>query len=296
MAAAAEVEQKPRTGPGAALAAILLAITTLNFVVTWTFSKSDPPEAIGGVIIGVCVFQPMLFAVWAALGTGRLVIRVPLIVPCLMLAIAAPGLRRSNFEDVQRYEFVGILVCAFGVFAATCLLLLIARRFTGWRIDRLEKQSSNGPPRFQFDTKYLLALITLYAAALGVTTGLSFGPTQQNLFFGANFVVYIMAVGSALISLLLLPIIALPLLILSDRPSRNFFLYAALFWAVVTFAAGALWIPITEASIDESWYLLLIQLGAAVTGIAAALPLRWAGFRLVSRKPLPEVEPVSEQP
>jgi hypothetical protein len=90
--------------------------------------------------------------------------------------------------------------------------------------------------------------------------------------------VNIAVIGSALMSLLLLPVIAIPLLVLNRRPSKRFAYWAFALWAVVTTVSTAIW---TLLEGDSPLLLALtLQLGAAMLGASAALPLRLAGYRL----------------
>jgi hypothetical protein len=180
------------------------------------------------------------------------------------------------------------------VLFVTTLLMLIARRFTGWRIERGSETSRSAARPFQFDTRYLLILVGLYAVALGLTVSLKFGPPKSNQFFGPKLIIYILAVGSAVASLLTLPVIAVPMMVLTERLSKKYFWYALAFWLVVTLGVGAFWISV-EGN-DPFLFPLLIQLGATIVGVATALPLRWAGCQLVSYRPSPAPESTPEPP
>jgi hypothetical protein len=279
----AELAQQnaPRTNLAWVLASIVLGFAAFNTATTWLYPAGGAWEELEAFIIGFWAFEPMLFATWAALGTGRFIIRTPLIIFCLVLVVVAPAIDPTNFAEVDRFEFVVLLIAAYAIFAAATLVLLILRWITGWRIEqpRADGASYNRP--FQFDTKYLLTLVTLCALAFGITFNLKFDSAPPALLFGPDFYVHIMAIGSVIIWLLHLPMLALPLWTLTDRPSKAFYRRAVALWCVVTLGVGLFWV--SQDDIKAARFPPLIQFGGAVAGIAAAFPLRWAGCRLAAR-------------
>jgi hypothetical protein len=292
MADLAQQKNAPRINLGWILFGIVLGFAAFNATSTWLY-PGNAWEELEAFIIGFWAFEPMLLATWAALGLGRFIIRTPLIIFCLVLVVVAPGLDPSNFADVDRFEFVVLLIAAYAIFAAATLVLLTLRWFTGWRLEQLRTDGASCDRPFQFDTKYLITLVTLCALAFGITFNLKFesaGPA--NTLLGPEFYVHIMAIGSAIIWLLHLPMLALPLWTLTDRPSKAFYLRAFVLWCVVTLGIELFWI--SEANIEAARFPPLIQFGGAIAGIAAAWPLRWAGCRLVARKPALPVETIAQ--
>jgi hypothetical protein len=276
----------PRIPLGWVLIGIVLWFAAVNTASMWLFPDSGAWEELEAIIIGFWAFEPMIFAIWAALGPGRFAVRLPLVVPCLMLVVAAPGLRKASLADTEKYEFITLTTAAMTLLAITLLLLLLARRSTGWRIVTRETPASGEAAPLQFDIKYLLLLVTVCGVALGLTVSLDFGgPPNRNVFFGPEFVIYILAVGSAVVSVLNLPMIAVPLIVLQERCSARFYWRSIALWLVVTLGVSGVCIAIEG---DFPLMLpLLIQLGAAIAGFAAALPLRFAGCRLVARETPP---------
>jgi hypothetical protein len=236
--------------------------------------------------MGACVFEPVLFATWAAFGPGRFAIRALLIIPCLAIVVAAPGLDPGNLQDVQRFEYVVLLIAAYVVVVIATLIFLILRRFVGWQIEWIRGKPRVNHQPFQYDIKHLICFITLCALAMGMNFSSKFSPADPPGFFGPGFYIYVMAVGSAVISLLLLPIVAIPLWVLTEQPSKKSQRWSAVIWLVVTCGVGGFWFIVAEGMEPEALlFPLLIQFGGAVLGVATALPLRWAGCRLVSRIP-----------
>jgi len=161
----------------------------------------------------------MLLATWAAFGPGALIIRLPLVVPSLLLVHASQGIQPAGDFDVERYEFIVTLIAATSIISATTVLLLVARRSFAWHIESSTETPASDAPRFQFDTKYLITLITLCAIALGITSSLTFKPPEPSLFFspgyffGPGFFVRVIAIGGVSIFFLLLPLIVVPLIV-----------------------------------------------------------------------------------
>jgi hypothetical protein len=284
MADRAQQVKAPRIGLGWVLAGIALGFAAFNTATTWLFPESGAWEELEAIIIGFWAFEPMLFATWAAIGPGRFIIRAPLIILCLVLVVVAPGLDSSNFTDVEQFEFVVLLIAAFGIFAAATLVMLLLRLFVGWRLEQRWDDVGNSDRPLQYDTKYLILLVTLCALALGITFNVKFGPADPpNLFSGPGFYVYIMAIGSVVIGLLHLPMLATPLWVLTDRPSKKYYRRAVALWFLVTLSTGLFWI--SQDVVAAARFPPLIQFGGAVAGVVAAWPLRWAGCRLVNIKP-----------
>jgi hypothetical protein len=295
MADSAHQERAPRIAVGWVLAASVFGFAILNTLIPWTVPHIGAREELQSIVIGLFGIEPMLFAIWAAFGPQRAIIRIPLIVLSLILVVVAPGLDASSFKSVERFEFVMLLVAALALFTTTTLILLIPRHFIGWRIERLgeDPESSDGP--LQFDTKHLMVLVTLCALALGITFNLKFAPHDPpGLFSGPSFIVFIMAFGSSIIFLLHLPTLAIPIGILMDRPSNTFYLQTLALWFLITLGVGLFWM--SQGGMEAAQFPPLIQLGGALVGVAAALPLRWAGLRLVKRNPVLPVEANSESP
>jgi hypothetical protein len=283
MADTGSPDAAPRIPLGWVLTGILVGLAALNTFITWLSSERPLPDHLEIFIIGASVFEPMLFAIWAALGPGRIEIRLPIIVPFLAIVMAIPGLILGTYPDVEQYEFVVLLVAACVAMVVVTLILLALRCFTGWRIQPAADEQSYLGQKLQFDIKYLILLITLYSIAFGITFSLKFAPPgRQNLFFGPGFYVYAFSVGGAFISIVILPVLAVPLLILQRRPSIKFLRSAVAFWLAITVGAGVFLIAFEESE-EFEFALLLIQFGAAALGIVVALPLRLAGSRLTNR-------------
>jgi hypothetical protein len=271
-----------------ALAGVVVVFALLNSIASlasWIW-----PDIYGDLLsiiaVAVLVFQPMMFGVWTALGAGSILTRLPIAVPCLMLLFIAPGYVPAYFADVRRKEFVVAVLVGFAIYAATLILFLVFRWFTGFRIQPRASQPSIEKAGISYSVKYLWALITVYAVALGLTTQLKFQAAQPppNFIFGPDFFISILVLGGAIISAAALPTLAIPLAILHGRPSRRAVLSSIAFWIVVTLSA---FVTLNDKNqpLETLGALLLAQFGAALAGALTALPLRVAGLQLVRYRP-----------
>ena len=278
-----EARRSTRLRPGWVLAGIVLFLAAFNIVIDWMADVVPEPSDWAVTIVGVWVFEPILLAFWGALGTGPLIIRLSLLLPCLVTLVTVPSIRHHGFQDMERYEFIVLMIAAIAIFAVTTILLLILRWLFGWRIAQYPDGSTSANLRLQFDTKYLIILITICAITLGSTASLKFSePKPPNFLFGPEFFVHVVVMGASIISLLLLPLIAVPILSLSVCPSKQAFIWSVAQWALVTSVTTAIWTIIDKSS--PLAHVLLLQLGAATAGASSALALRLAGLRFVRQK------------
>jgi hypothetical protein len=94
----------------------------------------------------------------------------------LALVVAIPGLIPGSFQDVEQFEFIVLFVGAFVVMAAVTLILSVVRWSVGWQIKPVQGGLLDEGRPIQFNTKYLIVLLTLYSLALGIFFSLKFGP------------------------------------------------------------------------------------------------------------------------
>ena len=278
---------RPGYWPAIVLSGIVVILTALN-ALTWNYRDAgSADDRLQLMIVGVWVFEPILFGVWTALGSGSIVTRLPLVIPCLLMLFVAPGLRKASLADVERREFVVAVLVGTTIFAVTTMLFLAVRWFTGLRIESSTAAQSACQSRVRFSMKYLLSTITAYAVLFGMATQLEFQseppPPPSFFVFGPNFYIYVFAVGGAIVSGILLPIIAVPLIVLRPSCSKRAVQISLACWFVVTVLAVAIFAYLEEESPPEVFqFAVLMQLAAAFVGLLVTLPMRWVGFRLVS--------------
>jgi hypothetical protein len=265
------------------LAGVVLAYAVLNFFILliWPDNAWDVAEA---VVFGGMVFQPISFGLWTALGAGSILTRLPLSVPCLMFLFVVPGYVPDNYADTQQRDFIATVAAGFVMYAATVILFLIFRRFTGFRIERPRPESPHGASGVKFGIKYLFALLTIFAVVLGLATQLKLQttPTPPNFFFGPNFYIEILAIIGSAIYTAVLPTLVVPLSILHGRLTRSALLWSLAIWLV--FMTSLVVILFDSGDVLEAiGFMLLAQLGAVMLGAATAFPLRVFGLRLIRR-------------
>jgi hypothetical protein len=270
-------------GPDSLPAWILVGLVLFNIGVFWIFAEDEYlPEWVNAVVIGAWTFEPMLLAIWTALSPGALIIRLSLAVPSLALLIAAQAIAPGGFKDIELYEFKIMTIAGSVMFAADLILMLILRWFFGWRLEPPGLAELQPAPRFQFGIKYLIILLTLCAVVLGILSDPVFKPPPEPNFafimFGPEFFLHIVMVGGTTILFALLPLAAIPLMLLSAQRSKRAFAWTLGTWGVMTVLIAAVWLALGEENVLP--FGLLVQLGAAVLGFAAAVPLRLAGYRL----------------
>jgi hypothetical protein len=275
----------PRVNPAWIQAGIVIAFTAYSISLFWYFGDRSP-EWLQAVLAGAWAIQAHLFATWAALGPGKFIIRLPPVIAGLLIVLGAPGVHPDGLYDIEHREFLALVLTTTSIVAIATVLLLVVRRFVGWRIERHAPPSQRDASRYQFNTRYLIGMITLYAVMLGIYTNVVFKspdpPAPFNI-FGPDFVIHIIVVGGATMAALLLPIIAVPLFVLNTHYSKRAVYFSMIVWAIITAAVTTFWQTIEGEGLGFLVMALAVQAGAGVMGILTALPLRFAGYRVATR-------------
>jgi hypothetical protein len=210
---------------------------------------------------------------------------MPIVIPCLLMLVVAPGLRKASLADVERREFVVAVLVGMAIFAVTTALILTLRWFTGLRVEPITVQTA-GQSSVRFSMKYLLATISLYAVVLGMIVQLAFQaepPPPTFSLFGPDFYIRVLIFGGAVLFAILLPTISVPLLVLCPRVSKRAYPIAVACWAIATLPIVEVWFMVDgEPWLRTLQFVLIVQLGAILAGVLTALAMRLGGFRLVS--------------
>ena len=111
-----------------------------------SFLVKDDESALSAAMIGVLVFEPMMMAIWTALGPGSILLRAPMAVPCLFLLFVAPGYIPSVYASIERFEFAIAIIAGFGIYTAATLFFLLFRRFTRLRIQHFATAAGDETP------------------------------------------------------------------------------------------------------------------------------------------------------
>jgi hypothetical protein len=282
-------------GPNLALVGVVIALALLNSAATafWPDTGDDYLAVFAWAIFG---FEPIAFGVWTALGAGSILKHLPVAVPCLMLLFVAPGYVPNAFADLRQTEFTMAVAMGFAVYAATTLLFLIFRRFTGFRISPSINQAPSDNARIKFGIKDLLALITLYSIVLGLSTQLKFDtkPATNTWILGPDFYIAVILYGGSTLAGAILPTVIVPLSILHGRPSRRAVYSVTALWAAIVLAIALLFDG--NPKIELAMFVVFTQLIAATIGAFVAIALRCAGLRLVRSTTMQAKNSISQPP
>jgi hypothetical protein len=268
--------------PSLALLAIVAAACALNFASVWLGGGLDG-SWLAPVIPGVWVMEPMLYGAWTAIGPGFFVTRLPLVAMCLMLSIAALGFAAATYADLERYEFVTLLVAGVAIYALATGMLLVVRWLVGLRIDDKQLRIVRKLP-IQFSIAYLLILTTVVAIMVALFSSTTFSEPRPQLFsFGPGFFIEIIAFGSSCCCAALLPVLAAALLVMRAERSKNGMLLVGATWLITTVILMFIAVRMGGEWDWDVVFVPFVQMGGAAFAAFAAFLARAAGYRLYSR-------------
>jgi hypothetical protein len=281
-AAAVSADWKPPDRANATLLAIVVALAIVDSIVLWCWPESAP--GVSGIAYhSFVVVQPVLFGVWTALGPGSIVSRLPMAVACLVLLWVVPSGIPDNSEDFTKFYFLIASLAGLAVYLATTILFLIFRRFTRFRLLSAAGKASPPVRHLRFSTRYILLLMTILAVDLGMAFNLKFQaePPRGNNFFGPGLFIWILFMGAALLTAMILPTLVIPLSILHGQPSRRAIGWSLVLWGVVMVSLEIIVFD-GNFSLETLVNQLMGQFVAVVTATLIAVLLRYcAGVRLV---------------
>jgi hypothetical protein len=270
--------------PEVALAAFVVVTGTLN-AFTFQASQDTTPEWLIAIIVGAWIMEPMAYGVWAALGRGHAFVRLPIVTLCLLLSLAALAIDRASIAEVERYEFITIVVAAVAVYSLTAGLLLAVRWSSGLRMHKLQSGATDSH-RVQFSVGYLLAVTTITAIVLALVIGLTFRePERQWISFGPGFIIQLLSFGAAFCFVALWPVLAAALVALRPVRSRRAMWLIASGWLIVIVILSTVWAWGFEWSWSYPLYILLIQVGGAAVAALGVMMAQCAGYQLSLETP-----------
>jgi hypothetical protein len=257
-------------------------------------SENKVSERLGLPLMGAIFAQPVLFAIWAAIGPGPAVIRIPWSLIAALTVFFASIPKQWNMFSADSLEFDGPeLTIEVVPFCITFAVMLIARKATGWRIGCLAEEPNSGNASNQFSIKYLLLITAIWAVLLAIGRALMAG----GFWFESSF--WEEALSSAftfagVILLALFPLLIFPLIVIARHPSIRAFVVISVLWVGLTWLAVEILAPqFGEPRADVARQLLLLQGGAAGAGLVSAIIARCARYRLSSRPGNSSLSPVS---
>jgi hypothetical protein len=240
----------------------------------------------GLMLVGAIIGQPALFAIWTSLGPGPTSGRLLLTTTAFMIVVFGEYyigwnlLARTGGSNWGDAEF---LVFPAAVYAVCAMGMIMVRKFAGWRITRLYDVRTSKSTARQFSMKFILGYTAVCAALLGA--GQLLASSRQ---FGsrADPLASILAqIGGML--LVILPSFIVPLMALAKRPSVAVAVVLLLLWVALSLLAVETLLNMNpnETRANLIVEVGFVQLGAAIAGLASALLLRLAGYRLVTLPP-----------
>lgn len=259
----------------------LLTIVAAFALFNLCFNVDGHAQHWRNTLTGVCLAQPLLLGVWAAIGPPPAVKRLP--ATAVVLFLLAITCSFNGFVGNSQARLLQTLFILSGLFiGAACAMWIINTR-TKWQIASQQQLASVSLN--QFSLKYLIGLMT----AVGVTLALgrfliSLSPSANTAGWntGLTRIMWI----SAVILLGTLPIEFVPLVALSRRPSLGVAILLLIAWPVTTLSA----VLIVTMLDRNDWFrittdLITFQIGGTVAAAFAAIALRKGGYRLLSRNP-----------
>jgi hypothetical protein len=228
----------------------------------------DLGEELGLTLMGFLMTQPILFGIWAALGPGNSIRRIAATFAIFVAVCLGGAIKPLNVWSAAGESFsieIEPLLWALGFFILAAGIMVLARKFAGWRFDALSAVPT-ASPQSQFGVKFLLGLTTVCAVLLAICRALSSTNASAVMFAGITL-------------LILFPVLVLPFLMLSRKPSVRLLVVALLVWAILTWLATEAMAAVDSVSRGgAARQLVFIQLGAATASFVSAIALRLGGY------------------
>jgi hypothetical protein len=266
------------------LALIVAAYAAFNILLNPMGGISDD-EFVTMLCIGAFFMQPVAFAIWTAIGPPPAMKRIPFSLAGFVLVVFAAAcvgqLRLSTSSFPPNRIGLEWLIMPGTLFVAAIIVVLAVRILTRWHIGNTRGIAGPATPVNQFSIKYLLVLTAVCAVLLGIGRWLAIS--------GESFDSSWRAIGRIiariwLILLVMIPAILVPLAVISFRPTLRMFLGTVISGAVLAWVAIETIILLDNPPrTDVARQVLVIQLGGVLVGLASALVLRFAGYRLIRR-------------
>jgi len=231
-------------------------------------------------VIGVIAVQPMLLAMWVALGRGPLVQRLFWAVLACVLVASGDALGSLwNRPGSVGNAMAGSVAAMLVLFGVAALALWPVRRLSGWRIGRGSPEAARPS---QFGIVHLILWTTLTAVFLGAARFLGQQVPVEGEGSSWRHPAVQVALAAAFLLVALFPTVVVPWVTLAYRGRRNLLiLAAAAAWAALTYAC----IVLMSKSAPTPLYqiaqpIVFLQAGASAAGLLSALVVRLCGYRI----------------
>ncbi|MFZ5828982.1 MAG: hypothetical protein ACOY3P_02800 [Planctomycetota bacterium] len=268
------------------VAGLVAGFLVLDFAIGRFYEESPDNWLTIGVVYGSVGGQLMLLAIWAVLGPGNFIVRLPWSIVLLtwMWCALVLGVRlRVPHFDLEPHVMSAVAMTS-GLLIAQ-IPLWIARLRLGWRL--VDPTATAGRhSRLQFGLGHLLMGMVFVALTLGALRSV----LPANALFGSIdlsgiWFELIVFVGVGAITNVL---VTLPWIWVAFQRARSMVGLAGLSLVCCAAAAGVEWWIYTATFGHEDWevfaLILTINLAQCVVVIGGLLPLRAIGFRIVRRE------------
>jgi len=266
--------------PPILLGSLIIGHALFNlFLNAFEFSSPPTPIWAAATLVGFTIAQPALFAAWAVMGTGRITRRIPWTIVALLVVGAPIGIKKWNLLGASgnRLDLRAILLMVL-LFVVSLVLLLVARKLTGWRIVRPSYLANQSQRSNQFGIKYLMGWTAGCAVIFAAGRLLSRMQSDRQ---AIDIDLATLVTGVGLMALAQFAVFFVPALVLSDRPSVRMVFIAVISWAILTVFATPL--VAQNLSVEVAIVqLVCVQTGAAAAGLLTGVVLRIGGYRLVA--------------
>lgn len=260
------------------LSTLISGMLLADYATPWVLDEGS--DWIQAVFLGVCSGQLNLIAVWAALGPGNIVLRLPwsVLLTVFMWYALVLGLRRWGRVELDDAVLLGVVL--FGAVVVLQIPLWIASRSSGWRLTAAHLQGIPAKPeQLQFELRHMLIGMAILSAALAPARAVLPPGSLENL-VKAGWSWVPVTVGLVVNLAVVVPCIWLAFL----RPKIGG--QVALGWlACVAMATGLevlVFIGVWGTPVDAGFFLLyfVVNVFQCATVIGVLLVLRLLGWRL----------------
>jgi hypothetical protein len=274
---APNTSQIARWRPWHALALLVAAYAVFN--VFLNPMRGDGDEFPTMLWMGAFFMQPVVFAMWTAIGPPPATKRIPFALAGFVFVVFAACVPQFLAPpDIFNYpNDIGpeSLIMPGALFAAALVVALAVRILTRWSIRNTRRVNVGASGVNQFSIKYLLLLTAVCAVLLGFGRWLT---ASMDWSFGRSMLELVARIW--LILLVTLPAVLVPITLITFRPTLRMYLGTIISVTVLAWVAIETVILLDNPPGDVAREILVIQLGAFLAGIASALVVRFAGYRL----------------
>lgn len=243
---------------------------------------SEVEEKVYFAILGFLHAQPILFALWAAFAPQRFYQRF--LWSFLLCSLVAFTEELGTLWDTQADHASQIVTLLIFFIMFTSVLLLV-RRFFGWRFKRSQMEFFPGDYRAnQFGIKHLILLMTITGIAFALIRSLMIFNSSNRLPSVEEFIS--IALITCLVFAMLIPIIIVPWFTMAFRGNTiKLIVLATILLGIIDSAIFLIALKADAKHINNNLRaMLFFQSGVCLTVLLNTIVLRLCGYRLVREK------------